>query len=87
MLSIYELNKLCKDSNHQIFSDDYAKLLVSYGLINELTHSPHDSICNVVVSACREGKEIYEFSVGSPIAEELDAMEVDQLVGNVAGEL
>ena len=80
MLSIYELNKLCKNSNHKIFSDDYAKLLVSYGLLNEATHSPHDSICNVVVSAFREGKEIYDFSIGSPIAEELELMEVDQLV-------
>ncbi len=80
MLSIYELNKLCKDSEHKIFSDDYAALLATSGLIDESTHTTQTSVCNVVVSACREGEHSYDFSIGSPIAEELELMDVDQLV-------
>lgn len=80
MLSIYELNELCKNPKHKIFSDDYAKLLATSGLIDEATHATHTSVCNVVVSACREGEHSYDFSIGSPIAEEVDLMDIDQLV-------
>ncbi len=79
-LSVYELNKLCKDSEHKIFSDDYAKLLADYALIDKVTHATSDSVCNVVVSAFRQGETSYDFSIGSPIAEEIDLMDVDQLV-------